>query len=483
MLLGIDQGTSGTTCLALDPDGEVTAQAYRPLESCSTRPGWVEQDPDRVLGTMVEAVAEVLDSLGGPTRVQAAGLANQGESVLAWDAVSGVPLTPVLVWSDARAQSQVDALAARGQGEAIARESGLHLSTYFSAPKLRWLLEHDAAVQAAAQAGTLRLGTLDAWLGVKLGAPSLTDPSTASRTQLYSLTADAWSPFLLEQFGIEAAWLPQIKLGAAYRGTLSHSAWGGALPWYAGLVDQVAALLGCGCLEPGEVKVTYGTGAFVLAQRGPVSERVPGLLCSVGLSGAGSRSFVLDGGVFTAGTAIRWLERMGLLTDTAQASRMATEAGGNVRFLPAFGGLGAPWWQPEAKGVFSGLTESTTPADLVRAVLDGVALAVADITGVMGAALPELRCIRVDGGLSRNDYLLQRQADLTGLRVERARSSEATALGVALLAGVAAGVLTWEGVRTQLYPQETFAPKWSSTRRERERADWTVWSKRAAALP
>lgn len=482
VLLGIDQGTSGTACLALGPGGEVVTQAYRPLEGRSPQPGWVEQDPEAVLETVVEAVAEVLGEIGGPARVRAAGLANQGESVLAWDAASAQPLTPVLVWSDARAQAQVDALAARGQGEAVARESGLRLSTYFSAPKLRWLLEHDGAVGRAARAGTLRLGTLDAWLGVRLGGPNVTDPSTASRTQLYGLGSGGWSHFLLEQFGIDAAWLPVVRPGAAPRETLSHPAWGGALPWSAGLVDQVAALLGCGCLEPGEVKVTYGTGAFVLAHAGGRPKEVPGLLCSVGLSEAGSRAFVLDGGVFTAGTGVRWLERLGLLDNPAQASELAAAAQGGVRFLPAFGGLGAPWWQPDARGVLSGLTETTGPAELVRAVLDGTAFAVADILEVMAGALPELSRLRVDGGGSRNDYLLQRQADLTGLTVERAGEGEATALGVAFMAGIGAGVLTWREVRAQLRTRETFVPQWSPERRARERAAWRAWRERAAEL-
>lgn len=209
--------------------------------------------------------------------------------MIAWDAASGAPLTPV--WSDARARGQVDALAAADQGDRVASESGLRHSTYFFAPKLRWLLEHDRAVQTVARSGTLRFGTLDAWMGVKLGAASVTDPSTASRTQLYGLAAGGWSPLLLNLFGVDPGWLPQIRPGAAYRGSLTHPVWGSTLSWHAGLVDQVAALLGCGCLEPGEVKVTYGTGAFVLAHAGGSPKEVAGLLCSVGPGDEGGRTF------------------------------------------------------------------------------------------------------------------------------------------------------------------------------------------------
>ena len=483
MLLGIDQGTSGTTALALDAGGQPVAQAYRPLASQHPQPGWVEQDPEALLAGLVEAVAEVLDATGGAGRVRAAGLANQGESVLAWDAQSGAALSPVLVWSDQRARPLVNALDAQGHGPAIARESGLTLSTYFSAPKLRWLLDRHPEVRAAARRGTLRLGTLDAWIGVRLGAPNVTDPSTASRTQLYSLAEGGWSTALTRLYGVQPDDLPRVVPSAAARGALTQRAWGGALPWFAGCVDQVAALLGCGCLEAGQVKVTYGTGAFVLAQAGRTRPApVPGLLCSEGWSDRRGRRFVLDGGVFTAGTALAWLGRLGLLDDPARASDLARAAQGTVRFLPAFGGTGAPWWEPRARGVFAGLSDASGPAELVRAVLDGIAHSVADIVEAMGGALPTLDRLRADGGLSRLDYLLQRQADLTGLAVERAASPEATALGVALLAGVGARAVPWSGLAAQLPPQASFTPQLPEAARSQERAAWKSWRARAAAL-
>jgi len=453
------------------------------IQTTYPQSGWVEQEPENLLATVKQVAAAVLAPLPSGTVVLAAGLANPGESVLAWDAHSGQPLTPVLVWSDTRSSVTCDRLRAEELEPQIVERSGLRLDPYFCAAKFAWLLEHNRAVQDALSGGSLRLCTLDAWISYQLSGEYVTDHSTASRTQLYHQEQGGWDSQLLAIFGVPETALPEIRPGLSPLGILHLEPY--RVPWTAALLDQVAALAGNGCLTPGDVKVTYGTGAFVLAQAGPAyPASTSGLLRTVGLSQAQNRAFILDGGVYSAGSALQWLERLGLLSHASAAAVLAEQASGaRVRFLPAFSGLGAPWWNSEARGVLSGLSGETTQAEIVRGVLDGIASCVTDILEQMNQTTIAPQRVRADGGLAQNRYLMQRQADLSGLVIERSSEHEATALGMALLAGISAGTLDWAQVRTRTASMQTFSPTLPESERQHERARWRDWLTQAVALP
>ena len=480
MILGIDQGTTGTTTVAYDLDLNPVAEAYCELPNSYPRPGRVEQDPEDVVRTVVETVGEVLDKIGGANEVAAVGLDNQGETVVAWDAETGRALGPTVVWSDGRGVELTARLSEEGHADRVRELTGLRLDPYFSAAKLSWLLENDGTVREAAGEGTLRLGTLDAWLAWVIGGGrSLTDHSTASRTQLLGLASGAWETELLELFGVPEECLPEVRSSLDDWGELYHPSWGGPLPWRASLVDQPAALAGNGCFAPNEAKVTYGTGCFALINAGSEPPAPPeGLLASIAWSRSNARTYAFDGGVFTAGTAINWLRAVGIITEVAETGDLALSVAdtGGVRFLPAFTGLGAPWWEGEARGVFSGITGGTTRGHLVRAVLDSIAFRVRDVLeAAWGGERTRPEALRVDGGLTKNRYLMQRQADLLGLPVELGPSSEATATGAAALAAIGGGLLTESQVRDRTTAREALEPRSSDDQRETEYAGWLNW--------
>jgi glycerol kinase len=437
LLLGIDEGTSAVKAILFDEDLQPLKEARRekPLEH--PRQGWVEQDPEVVLDAVAGAVAELLED--APGEIGACGLDHQGESVLAWDAESGRPLTPIVTWQDKRSQEVLDRLEQDGTADEVRELSGMPLDPYFSAGKLSWLLEHDEAVERARDEGVLRLGTVDAFLCERLGAGFHTDPSTASRTQL---GAPAWDTRLLEIFGVPAEALPPIVETVGELGTLRHPSWPVELPLRARCVDQQAALAGAACVEPGRTKATYGTGVFVLAN---VGEQRPqpsgGLVPTIAWSVDGHVEWALDGGVFTAGALLEWLSRdLGLAADPPALAAKAAEVedAHGVRVLPALAGVGAPWWKPAARGVISGLTAAVRPGHIARAALEGIAWRVADVVETIREEGP-VEVLRVDGGLTRDPLLLQLQADAAGVPVERG-AVDATAAGAAALAAVGAGI-------------------------------------------
>ena len=473
--------------MALDDRLEPVAEAYRELPNRYPRPGRVEQDPEDVVRTVVETVGEVLAKIGGPGEVEAVGLDNQGESVVAWDTATGRALTPVVVWSDGRGAEVTGRLKEDGHAERVRDVTGLVLDPYFCAAKFSWLLQHDDGVRRAAEKGTLGFGTLDAWISWRLGGGRpLTDHSTASRTQLLGLESGRWEPELLDLFGVPEETLPEVKPSADDWGELSHSSWGGSLPWRAALVDQPAALAGHGCFAENEAKVTYGTGCFVLINAGEHPPEPPeGLLASVAWSRGETLTYALDGGVFTAGTAMNWLRSVGIISGVAETSDLAlsVEDTEGVRFLPAFTGLGAPWWDGDARGAFAGITGGTTRAHLVRAVLDSIAFSVRDVLEAAwagGRSKPQT--LRVDGGLTNNHYLMQRQADLLDLSVELGPSSEATATGAAALAAISAGLLDEGQVKDRVETRNTFDPQTPEDERETEYAQWLDWLHQARQL-
>jgi glycerol kinase len=478
-LLGIDEGTSAVKAVLFDEDLRPVAEARREKPLQHPRPGWVEQDPEAVVTAVVDAVGELV---ADAPEIVACGLDHQGESVLAWDAESGTPLTPIVTWQDKRSQEVLDRLEADGRADAVKKRSGLPLDPYFSAGKLAWLLEHDEEVQRASDAGTLRLGTVDSFLCERLGAGFATDSSTASRTQL---GAPEWDQALLDEFGVPAEALPEIADTAGDLGSLRHDSWPVELPLRARCVDQQAALAGSGCVIPGLVKATYGTGVFVLAHAG--AERPSpsgGLLPTVAWRVDGRVEWAIDGGVFTAGALLEWMSRdLGLAEDPAALGALAAtvEDSGDVRVLPALSGVGAPWWRPEARGVIAGLRGSTRPAHLARAALEGIAWRVADVVAAVRETVPA-EALRVDGGLTRDPTLLQLQADCAGIAVERG-AVDATAAGAAALAAVGAGVWgSTEEIAERIPVGERIEPQRDAAWREREHDAWREFVRGAVEL-
>src|SRR3954453_10309489 len=436
LLLGIDEGTSAVKAVLFDSDLRPVREARREKPLMHPKPGWVEQDPEVMVEAVVGAVAELLAE---KSDIEASGLDHQGEAVLAWDAETGTPLTPVVTWQDKRSQEVLDRLEAEGRADEIRERSGMPLDPYFSAGKLAWLLEHDDEVARAVDAGTARLGTVDSFLCDRLGAGFATDSSTASRTQL---GAPEWDPMLLDVYGVPPEPLPAIMDTAGELGTLRHPSWPVELPLRARLVDQQAALAGAGCVVPGRVKATYGTGVFVLAHAGDERpEPAGGLLPTVAWRVDGRVEWAIDGGVFTAGALLEWLSRdLGLAEDPAALAAAAAEVddSGGVRVLPALGGLGAPWWRPDARAVVAGITAGVRKAHVARAALEAIAWRVTDIVEVVRQQAP-VDVLRVDGGLTRSELLLQLQADAAGVPVERG-AVDATAAGAAALAAVGEGL-------------------------------------------
>ena len=431
-VLAIDQGTSATKALVVDPGNEVLGSAEVPVHPRSVPGGGVEQDPAELYESVIEAGTRALASAGVP--VHAAALANQGETVLAWDRRSGKALTPAIVWQDRRSAGVCQRLfASAGRLAAI---TGLTLDPYFAAPKMTWLRENltsDGVVT-----------TTDTWLLAQLGAGYVTDASTASRTLLLDLDAAQWSAEACGLFGLDAAALPEVTDCAGVAG--ETAAFGPVLPVAGLAVDQQAALLAERCFAAGEAKCTYGTGAFLLTTTGPRAVRsTQGLSASVAWRLAGSATYCLDGQVYTAGAAIRWLNGLGVLPGAAgldaEGARVA-DSGGAV-FVPALAGLGAPHWRPDARGALLGLDLHVTRAHLVRAVVEGIAASVALLAASVAADRgAPLTTLRVDGGLTRSRLLVQAQADLLQVPVEVSRSPDATALGVAALGRLGTGERT-----------------------------------------
>jgi glycerol kinase len=441
-VLAIDQGTSATKALLAGPGGEVLGRAEVPVRTRGVGADGVEADPEELFGSVVEAGRRALAAAARGTASAAASgtagatasavaLANQGETVLAWDRRTGRPLTPAIVWQDRRSAGVCARLADRAAE--LTALTGLPLDPYFAAPKMTWLRENLSADGVVT--------TTDTWLLHQLGAGYVTDAATASRTMLLDLDRAAWSETACAAFGLDPAGLPTITDCAGVVG--ETASFGRSLPVAGIAVDQQAALLAEGCLTAGDAKCTYGTGAFLLVTTGARAARSgAGLSCSVAWRLAGTATYCLDGQVYTAGSALRWLTETGLLDGPAalDATGGAVPDTGGVTFVPALAGLGAPYWAPDARGALTGLHLGTTRGHIVRAVAEGIAASVAVLVAAAVADLGRpLTSLRVDGGLTRSRLLMQAQADLLQVPVLVSRSPDATALGVAALARLGTG--------------------------------------------
>lgn len=448
VLLALDQGTTSSRALVVDAEGRVLASAQFETRQSFPYPSWVEQDALEIWQTQRLAAAEALERSGQPaTAVAAIGITNQRETTIVWDRATSAPIAPAIVWQDRRTAADCTRLREAGHEAAIRARTGLLLDPYFSATKLRWLLHAVPGAAQRAQCGELAFGTVDTWLIWMLSAGRLhvTDATNAARTMLYDVRRGDWDDELLTLFDIPRALLPTVVDSSGVIGTTDASIFGAALP-IAGIAgDQQAALFSQACIAPGMAKVTYGTGCFLLMQAGAqLPPSADGLLSTVALQRGGRRTYALEGSVFVGGAAVQWLrDGLGLISDAAEVNRLAEAApdAGGVVFVPALTGLGAPYWDPQARGAILGITRGTTAAQIARATLQGIACEVADL--VRAAAASGLRPleIRADGGGAASDILLQTQADLLGIPVTRSEQTEATALGAAYLAGLAVGLL------------------------------------------
>ena len=441
-VLAIDQGTTGSTCLVITEDGRVAGRGYREITQHYPRPGWVEHDADEILARTVEAGREAMAQARIAPR--AIGITNQRETVVVWDRTSGKPLAPAIVWQDRRTAARCAELAP--EAERIGRTTGLVIDPYFSATKLELLLrEHD--LTARAKAGDVLAGTIDTWLIWRLtnGAVHATDPTNASRTLLFDIDRREWSSDLGALFGVPRAMLPEVRPSSGDFGTASAEWFGASVPVRGVAGDQQAALYGQGCWEHGEGKNTYGTGAFLLFNAGANRpEGGGGLLTTIACDAKGNATYALEASIFIAGAAVQWLrDGLGLVTSAAETEAMAKSLATNdgVYFVPALVGLGAPHWEPAARGTIVGLTRGTMRAHIVRAALEAMAYGTRDVVDTMSThGLGRPHVLRVDGGAAANDWLMQFQADQLGIPVERPDLVETTALGAAGLAGLAAGV-------------------------------------------
>jgi glycerol kinase len=454
-ILSIDQGTSATKAILVDADGGVAASSEVPVHPVSDVPGAVEQDPAELLASVLDAGRQVVEATGGVS-VDAVALANQGETVLAWDPSSGRPLTTAIGWQDSRSQSVCDEL--REHEPMLRRRTGLVLDPYFSAPKMTWL-RRELSTEGV-------VTTTDSWLVHQLTGEFVTDASTASRSLLLDLDTTEWDAQLAALFGLSSERLPRVVSNDEVVGRTT--AFGAAAPVVGLVVDQQAALLAEGCTRVGQAKCTYGTGAFLLANTGDRGVRSEhGLTSSVAWRTRTGTQYCLDGQVFTAASAVRWLNELGLVDDPRQLDQEASSDCAGVLFVPALAGLAAPWWRPAARGVLSGLSLATTRGHIVRAVLEGVAATVAQLAGVVEAESgTPLRVLRVDGGLTHSRVLMQAQADLLQVPIEVYPSGHATPLGAAALARSALEGCTPEEAVWPWQPANTFEPEWS-----RDRAD------------
>ena len=480
-VVAIDQGTTGTTVLVLDRRGRVAGRAYREFTQHFPKPGWVEHDADEIWRVTLAVLRKACRAARARGRdVAAIGITNQRETTMLWDRRSGRPVHRAIVWQDRRTSDHCEALRAAGAEDLVRRKTGLVLDPYFSATKLRWLLGHVRRAGERAARGELCFGTIDAWLVWKLtgGAVHATDPTNASRTLLYDINTRAWDPELCRLFEVPESVLPEVRPSSGSFGDATPDVLGEPVP-IAGIAgDQQSALFGQGCTEPGMAKNTYGTGCFLLLHTGarPVTS-THGLLTTVACDARGGPAYALEGAVFMAGAAIQWLrDGLGLLATAAESERHARSVDDSlgVHVVPAFVGLGAPYWDPEARGAVLGLTRGVTRAHLVRATLESLAFQIRDVADAMAAdAGSPLQALRVDGGASANDFLMQFQADLLGLPVERPALVETTAVGAAQLAGLAVGFWrTPKELAAMRRKDRRFRPRMPAERREALYRGW-----------
>jgi glycerol kinase len=480
VILAIDQGTSGTTCLVFDTQAELIGRAHREFEQHFPRPGWVEHDANEIWEVTQAVAGEALRDAGiEHGELEAVGITNQRETVCVWDPGTGEPLHHAIVWQDRRTAQRCAELRDAGHEELVRERSGLVIDPYFSATKIEWLLNEVDGLRERAREGRAVFGTVDSWLAYKLCGELLTDVSNASRTMLFDINAGSWDSDLLELFDIPERALPSVGPSSGTVGrTRAEALHGHAVPLAGIAGDQQAALFGQACVDPGLGKSTYGTGSFILQNAGytapPVAE---GLLSTVAWRiGEGRLAYALEAAVFVTGAAIQWLrDGLGVIATASDSEALAASLEDNdgVYFVPALTGLGSPYWDPYARGTIVGLTRGTGKAHLARAALEAIAYQTVDaVRAIESACGLELSELRADGGATANSWLMQFQADVLGVPVVVPEVSETTALGAAYLAGVGIGLWTIEQVRTGWREKHRYEPAMSEDRRHELMAGW-----------
>ena len=488
VILALDQGTSSSRAVIIDADARIIATAQRELPQIYPQSGWVEQDPETIWSTQLAAIRAVLEQSHLTARdITSVGITNQRETTIVWDRTTGQPIFNALVWQDRRTAPLCDQLRAAGHEPTVQQKTGLIFDAYFSASKIRWVLDNVPGAHAKADAGQLCFGTVDSWLLWKLtaGKSHITDVTNASRTLLFNIHTLTWDDELLALFNIPRSMMPTVvpsgiasSSGECPRISSLPAHLLDGIPVCGIAGDQQAALFGQMCLSPGMVKNTYGTGCFMLMQTGekPVAS-TNRLLTTIAWQRDGKTEYALEGSVFIGGAAVQWLrDGLGIISTSAEVESLAasTPDTGGVYFVPALSGLGAPYWDADARGLIVGLTRGTTRAHIARATLEGIALQVTDILTAMqadsGIAIPELR---VDGGASANHLLMQMQADLLGVPVVQSGTPESTVMGAAFLAGLASGF--WpdiDSLAARWTKGTTFTPAISTAERQSKLTRW-----------
>jgi glycerol kinase len=480
-ILALDQGTTSSRAILFDETGSIAAVAQHEFQQFYPQPGWVEHDPTEILTSQMSCAVEALGKVGArPRDVAAVGITNQRETVIVWERATGKPIHPAIVWQDRRTAEQCDALEKSGVGDDIRDRTGLVIDPYFSATKIKWILDHVTGARAKAEKGDLAFGTVDSWLIWHLtsGKHHVTDVTNASRTLLYNLAKGEWDPELLRIFEVPRSLLPEVVWSSQKIGevTTTLGLGGTAIAGIAG--DQQAALFGQLCWNPGEAKNTYGTGCFLLQNIGmkPVRSKHR-LITTIAASAQRRLEYALEGSIFIGGAVVQWLrDNLKLIGSSADVEALAASVPdtGGVVFVPAFVGLGAPHWDPHAGGLLIGLRRDTKPGHIARAALESIAFQVADVLDAVHSETGSaLNALRVDGGAAVNDLMMQFQADLLGVPVVRPRVTETTALGAAYLAGLAAGV--WpdpDALRAKRMGDIRFEPGMDASERAARRARW-----------
>ena len=477
-VLAIDQGTTSTRAILFDTTGRARATAQTELTQHHPGPGWVEHDPEEIWRSVASTCGEVIAAADGP--IAAIGIANQRETTVLWERATGRPVHNAIVWQDRRTAELCERWRAAGLAEIVASRTGLIVDPYFSAAKIRWLLDSVPGLLGRARRGEIAFGTIDSFLLWRLtgGQRHATDVTNAARTMLFDIRSLAWDPELLDAFGIPPALLPEVLDTDADFGTAQQDLLGAAIP-IAGMVgDQQAAAIGQACFRPGMIKATYGTGAFALLNLGsaPAASRHR-LLTTIAYRLGGQTAYALEGSIFVAGAAVRWLrDRLGAIASAPEVASLAMRADPRQRLylVPGFTGLGAPYWSPNARGGLIGLTAECGPAEIARAALEAVGYQTRDLVAAMAAdAGITIAALRVDGGMAASDWTMQFIADILPATVERPASVETTAWGAALMAGLTRGLYPGlEAMAAQWRPDRRFTSQMPEAEREERYAGW-----------
>ena len=479
-VMSLDQGTSGSTCIVFDEHFQTVGRAYHEVACHYPQQGWVSQDPEELWTASLITMRRALKNAGIEAgEVAALGITNQRETTIVWEKATGKPVHEAIVWQCRRTAPLVEEYAARGLGEMVAERTGLLLDAYFSASKIAWILKSHPEIRPAAERGELLFGTVDTWLlwNMTGGATHATEPSNAARTMLYNIHTMEWDAELLSAFDIPRAMLPEVKSTVGPFGKLDKQWLGAEIPILGIAGDQQAALFGHACFNPGDVKNTYGTGCFLVMNVGekPINSKHK-LLTTVAWQIDGRVNYALEGSVFSAGSAVQWLrDSLGVIKNSAETEALALSLPDNegVYFVPAFSGLGAPHWDPYALGAVYGLTRGAGCAHLARAVLEAAAYQTCEVLKAMQEdCRASMSSLRVDGGMSANNFLMQFQADMLNLPVERPLVIEATAKGAASLAGMGAGLCDWRSLEESQAIERVFRPSLDEARRLRYLGEW-----------